>query len=94
MRKIPWRRAWQPNPVFLPGEFHGQRSLVSYSPQGLKESDTTERLTHTYKVGLKSTRNQFNIIKIYTVFTQYQGTNSIQVPMGYKLGDTGIYPGT
>ena len=30
--KIPWRRAWQPTPVFLPGESHGQRSLVSYSP--------------------------------------------------------------
>ena len=30
--KIPWRRAWQPTPVFLPGEPHGQRSLVGYSP--------------------------------------------------------------
>ena len=30
--KIPWRRVWQPTPVFLPGEFHGQRSLMSYSP--------------------------------------------------------------
>ena len=34
---IPWRRKWQPNPVFLPGKFHGQRSLVSYSPWGHKE---------------------------------------------------------
>ena len=41
--KIPWwRRAWQPTPVFLPGEFHGQRSLVDHSPWGCKESDTTE----------------------------------------------------
>ena len=40
--KIPWRRAWQPTPVFLPGESHGQRSLVGYSPWGHKESDTTE----------------------------------------------------
>ena len=30
VRKIPWRRAWQPTPVFLPGEFHGQMSLVGY----------------------------------------------------------------
>ena len=30
--KIPWRRAWQPTPVFLPGEPHGQRSLVGYGP--------------------------------------------------------------
>jgi len=30
--KIPWRKAWQPSPVFLPGEFHGQRCLVDYNP--------------------------------------------------------------
>ena len=42
--KIPWRRKWQPTPVFLPGKFHGWRSLVGYGPQGPKESDTTERL--------------------------------------------------
>ena len=35
-------------PVLLPGEFHGQRSLVAYSPWGCKESDTTERLTHMH----------------------------------------------
>ena len=32
LRKIFWRRTWKPTPVFLPGEFHGQRSLVGYSP--------------------------------------------------------------
>ena len=42
--KIPWRRKWQPTPVLLPGESHGGRSLVCYSPWGHKESDTTERL--------------------------------------------------
>ena len=42
--KIPWRRKWQPTPVFLPGESHGLRSLVNYSPQCCKESDTTEQL--------------------------------------------------
>ena len=41
--RFPWRRKWPPTPVFLPGEFHGQRSLVGYSPWGCKESDTTER---------------------------------------------------
>ena len=40
--KIPWRRAWQPTSVFLPGDSHGQRSLVGYSPEGQKELDTTE----------------------------------------------------
>ena len=42
--KIPWRKKWQPTPVFLPGKSHEQRSLEGYSPRGSKESDTTERL--------------------------------------------------
>ena len=46
--KIPWRREWLPTPVFLPGEFHGQRNLAGYSPWGRKESDMTERLTYTH----------------------------------------------
>ena len=37
----PWRRKWQPVPVFLPGKSQGQRSLVGYSPWGCKDSDTT-----------------------------------------------------
>ena len=45
IRKIPWRREWQPTPVILSGEFCGQRSLAGYSPWGQKESDTTEQLT-------------------------------------------------
>ena len=47
--KIPWRREWSPTPVFLPGELHGQRSLVGYS-LCRKEPDSTERLTHTHSV--------------------------------------------
>ena len=43
--KIPWRRAWLLTPVFVPGESHGQRSLVGYRPWGCKESDMTEQLT-------------------------------------------------
>ena len=49
-QKISWRRKWQPTPVFLPGESHGRRSLVGYSPWGRKELDMTEwlhTLTHT-----------------------------------------------
>ena len=49
--KIPWRSKQQPTPVFLPGESHGQRNLVGYSPQGLKESDTTEATWHTKILG-------------------------------------------
>ena len=49
--KIPWRRKWQPAPLFFPEKSHGQRSLAGYSPKGRKESDITERMhahTHTH----------------------------------------------
>ena len=52
---IPWRREWQPTPVFLPGESHGQRSLVGCSPWGLKESGMTEQLIpHWYSATIHS----------------------------------------
>ena len=44
-RQFAWRREWLPTPGFLPGEFHGQRSLEGYSPWGHRESDMTEQLT-------------------------------------------------
>ena len=44
--KMPWRKKWQPTAVFLPGELHGQRSLVGYGPWACKDSDTTELLTY------------------------------------------------
>ena len=40
--KIPWRREWQPTPVFLPGKFYGQRSLVGYNPWGRKVLEATK----------------------------------------------------
>ena len=43
--KISWSMKWWPTPVFLPGECHGQRSLVGYSPWGCEESDMTETNT-------------------------------------------------
>ena len=46
--KIPWRRTWQHTPLFLPGESHGQRSLVGYSPKDHKELDTTEATACTH----------------------------------------------
>ena len=48
--KTPWRRAWQPTPVFLPGKIHGQRSLVGYSSWGCKESDMPEESEQERKV--------------------------------------------
>ena len=49
-----WRRKWQPTPAFLPGESHGQRSLVGYCPWGRRESDTTEwlSLTHSFTLNI------------------------------------------
>ena len=44
--KIPWRRHWQPTPVFLPWKSHGQRSLAGYSPWAHNASNMTEQLTH------------------------------------------------
>ena len=42
----PWRRKWQPAPLFLPGKPYGQRSLMGYSPWDHKESDATEHTQH------------------------------------------------
>ena len=55
--KIPWKKKWKPITVFLPEKFHGQRSLVGYTPWGHKELDTAERLnTHIQPNGV-SPRN-------------------------------------
>ena len=51
VRKILWRRKWQPTPVFLPGKSHGQWNLAGYSPKGCKESNMTDHMyayTHTH----------------------------------------------
>ena len=54
VRKIPWRRKWQPTPVFfLPGESHGPRSLAGYSLKCRRESDTTEHSQHCRRGKLK-----------------------------------------
>ena len=61
VRKIPWRRKWQPTLVFLPGKSHGQRILVGYSPWGPEESDMTE---HKHDV------EYAGVIKITVVYVQ------------------------
>ena len=75
--KILWRRAWQPTPVLLPGEFLGQRRLAGYSSSGHKESDTTEATQHacTHSVNicmyksvcqlLSITRTQLYFLAVY-----------------------------
>ena len=57
-----WRRKWQPPPVLLPGESHGQRSLADYCLWGRKESDRTERLNHHHHcvLGMQSSQIRYN----------------------------------
>ena len=61
VRKIPWRREWQPSPVFLPGESHGQRNLVGHRPWSHKELDPTELLTLSF--WLKEAGTLLDILK-------------------------------
>ena len=71
VRKIPYKRKLQPTPVFSPGNFHGQRSLVGYSPWGHKESDKTERLSNRClmhhkeeaQAGIKIARRDINNLR-------------------------------
>ena len=60
-RDGPWKRKWQPTPVLLPGESHGWRSVVCYSPWGCKESDTTERLHLDIVLRKKYIKNNFSV---------------------------------
>ena len=62
--KIPWRREWLSTPVFLPGEFQGQRILAGYSPWGRKESDVTKQLT-LKKKKLSFFHNEYSQTYVY-----------------------------
>ena len=62
--RFPWRRKWQPTPVFLPGESHAQRSLGGYSPWGHKESDTTEQLRKKIAVPLNIGKLSLKCLKM------------------------------
>ena len=73
--KILWRRAWQPAPAFLPEEFHRQRSLVGYSPQSHKESDTTKvtelahMYTHTHTRSSHTHTHIHDLLQCFTTFS-------------------------
>ena len=51
-QETPWRRAWHPTPVFLPGESHGWRSLEGYCRKGCKESDMTEHTIVMWRLNI------------------------------------------
>ena len=79
VRKVLWRRAWHPTPVFWPGESHGQRSLAGYSPWGHKESDTTGRVTHTFLLEEFSGENTLrkHVAKWFSEFRGHQNPHSL-----------------
>ena len=77
--KISWRRAWQPTPVFLPGESHGQRSLVGCIPRGQKELDMTEATEHAHTclfpwqyLIMLSLKNYLSTEMINFIFEKYE----------------------
>ena len=76
VRKLPWKRKWQPTPVLLSGEFHGQRSLA----WGCKESDTTERVStqETYLRGLEI--RAFGIPFSANHCNLFQALGQVQIP--------------
>ena len=87
VRKIPWRRKWQPTPVVFPGESYGQRSLMGYTAWGRKELETSERLsTHTIgclpvNLGMKKTK----YISLSQVFSKPD--NVLSVAGGQRQDD-------
>ena len=66
VRKIPWRRKWQPTPVFLPGESPWTEEPGGLSPWGRRELDTTEQLTQ-YRISLTLTGNRLLVIPILII---------------------------
>ena len=82
VRKVPWRRAWQPTPVVLPRESHGLRSLLGYSPRGLKESHMAKRLIlfflFSYKSGPKFAQ-AFLVCNHFALFQQLTLSQGSQI---------------
>ena len=80
VEKIPWRRKCQPTPVFLPREYHGQRSLVGYRPWGHEESDITEWLNtiSIIKNGEKIFLNSTNLLFLRNVKNMSAAAKSLQ----------------
>ena len=83
VRKIPWRREWQPTPVFLPGESHGQRSLVGYSPRGHRESDMTQHAVCTlvaWFVEVVDEQKQINFTRVWVELRLFSPTANALKP--------------
>ena len=81
VRKIPWRRAWQPTPALLSRKSHGQRSWVGYGPQALKELDTTE----TIKQASNQALDQAHRTSAESLFSQFHKREETQAQRLRKL---------
>ena len=84
------QRKWQPTPVFLPGEPHGQRSLVGCSPWGCKQSDTTERLHFHFQTMVEVMKIKVTSFKIPSMhcYTQCPQPCSRPPPTHTRTGDS------
>ena len=85
-RKTPWRRAWQPTPVSLPGESHGRRSLVGYSPRG------SQRVGHGWATSLHFTSPVFKVKILVSIYKVKMSVNCVTLcnpmvcsPRGYPV---------
>ena len=68
---MPWRKAWQPTPVFLPREGPGQRSLAGYSPWGHKELDMTEQQSSAQYITVISMSSMLEIPRVMPVYKDF-----------------------
>ena len=68
VRKILWRRKWQPTPVFLPGKSHGRRGLLYYSPCGLNSNPATKQQQHVICIGVYLYVTLYNIFPLFATF--------------------------
>ena len=65
VRKIPWISEWIPTPVFMPGKFYGQRTLVGYSPWYCKELDMTQRLNNSNRNSHKILGGRMSLVSYF-----------------------------
>ena len=91
VKKTPWRRKQQPTPIFLPGKFHGQRSLVGYSPWGCKESDTTEQLSTQFQVYSKVIQLYIYMYLLFFKFFSHLGYYKILSSLCQTVGPCWLY---
>ena len=82
---MPWRRKWQPTPVFLPGKPHGQKSLESCSPWGHKESDTAKWLNHPHWIRVGPNSNTWCPCKKKKEYTEKRHTEQMTGDNGGRL---------